>query len=104
MQIANQEVMYLATELVCFSKGKNGELRYDGLMKTANVTENTYTREIKDLTGEEYLTVDKSNMPDKKNVVHTVQMLEMYKSAKDYEVEMAKIDRFWEDKLAPKNE
>ena len=79
MQIANEEVMYHPTELVCFSKGKNGELRYEGLMKTTNITEDTYTREIKDLTDEEYLTVDKSNMPDKKDVLHTVQVLELLK-------------------------
>jgi hypothetical protein len=93
MQVANQEIMYPATELVCFSKDKNGELRYDGLMKTANVTENTYTREIKELTGEEYLAVDKSNMPDKMDVLHTAQMLELYKSVKDYEEEDERFHR-----------
>lgn len=91
MQVANQEVMYPATELVCFSKGENGKLSYEGLMRTANVTENTYTREIKELTGEEYLAVDKSNMPDKMDVLHTVQMLELYKSTKDYEGQIPQI-------------
>ena len=99
MQIATQEVMYLATELVCFSKGENGELRYEGLMKTTNATENTYTREIKDLTDEEYLTVDRSNIPNKKNVVHTVQMLQLPKILKEHGAEMEAIDRFWEQEL-----
>jgi hypothetical protein len=92
MQIANQERGYPETELVCFSKDENGGLRYDGLMKLAIITENTYTREIKELTGEEYLAVDKSNLPDKNGVLHTARMLELYKSVKDYQEEEGELD------------
>ncbi len=84
MQIANLAVMYLATESVCFRKGENGELHYEGLMIPSNTSENTYTRRIKDLTTEEYLTVERSNIIDKKKVICTFQMLELYKSAENY--------------------
>lgn len=96
MQIANQEVMYPATELVCFSMGKNGKLRYDGLMKTANVTESTYSREIKELTGEEYFALEKSNMPDKKDVLHTAHMLEFSGLKFQLAYEMRRIHK-WDD-------
>ena len=99
MQIANQEITYPATELVCFSKDENGELRYEGLMETAILTDNTCIREIKELTHEEYLAVDKSDLPDKKNVVHTVQMLQLPQMLKEHEAEMEAIDRFWEQEL-----